>query len=209
MRDNDPYRKAQLKRRFQGIHRLFTSLHTSRAACTIQSTHHAQHLTYTAPRLTPAPQPASHAVTTQTPELVTPPITQHGREVDSPPTAHITVSSDLLLKLREEIEALKSEVKELREEVTRLKAAPPPVATPPPRSQYKIWHQESNRITGAFDSRSPPTHSYDCALHGSDRCGWCNKRVTLQAYVLHLKRKHRLNISDNPEMRLLPVLSNT
>ena len=209
MRDKDPHRKAQLKSKFQGIHKLLTSLHTSHAASSTQSTHHAQHLLCTAPRPTPAPQPASHAVTTQTSELVTPPLTQHGREVESPPTAHITVSSDLLRNLREEIEALKTEVKELREEVTRLKAAPPPVVSPPPRSQYKIWHQESNRITGAFDSRNPPTHLYDCALHGSEGCGWCNKRVTLQAYILHLKRKHRLNISDNPEMRLLPVLSNT
>ena len=106
---------------------------------------------------TPAPPPASHAITTQTLKLVTPPLTQHGKEVKSPPTAHITVSSDLLLKLREEIEVLKSEVKDLKEEVARLKAAPPP------RSQYKIWHQESNRIAGTFDSQSPPTHSYDYA----------------------------------------------
>ena len=115
-------------------------MHTSHAASTTQSTHQAQSLLYTAPKLTPTPQPASHAVTKQTSELMTPPLTQHGREVVSPPTAHITVSSDLLLKLREEIEALKSEVKELKEEVTRLKAAPPSVANPPPRSQYKIWH---------------------------------------------------------------------
>ena len=71
MRDKDPHRNAQLKRRFQGIHKLFTSLHTSHAASTTQSTHQAQSLLYTAPRLTPAPQPASHAVTTQTSELVT------------------------------------------------------------------------------------------------------------------------------------------
>ena len=91
MRDKDPHRKAQLKRRFQGIHKLFTSLHTSHAASTTQSTHQAQSLLYTAPKLTPTPQPASHAVTKQTSELVTPPLTQHGREVVSPPTAHITV----------------------------------------------------------------------------------------------------------------------
>ena len=109
----------------------------------------------------------------------------------------------------EEIEVLKSAVKDLKEEVARLKATPPPVATPPPRSQYKIWHQESNGIVGAYDSRSPTTHSYDCALHGSDGCGWYNRRATLQAYILHLKRENRLNILDNHEMRLLPVLSNT
>ena len=110
--------------------------------------HYTKHTPST---VAPAPPPASHAVTTQTSELVTPPLIQHGREVESPPTACITVSSDLLLKLREEIEVLKSEVKDLKEEVARLKAASPPVATPPPQSQYKIWNQESNRIAGAFD----------------------------------------------------------
>ena len=93
-RDKDPRRKAQLKRKFQGIHQLFTSVpHTCHAAYTIQSTHQAQSLIYV-----PAPLPASHAVTTQTSELVIPPLTKHGREVESPPTAHITVSSDLFLK---------------------------------------------------------------------------------------------------------------
>ena len=116
MRDKDPHRKGQLRRRFQGLHQLFTLVpHTCHAVCTIQSTHQAQSLIYTL-----APPPASHAVTTQTLELVTPPLTKHGREVESPPTAHITVSSDLLLKLMEEIEVLKSEVKDLKEEVARL-----------------------------------------------------------------------------------------
>ena len=160
--------------------------------CGLYKAHTKQSLIYTL-----APPPASHAITTQTLELVTPPLTKHGREVESPPIAHITVISDLLLKQMEEIEVLKSEVKDLKEEVARLKAAPPPVATLPPRSQYKIWLQESNRITGAFDSQSPPTIPYDYALHGSDGCGWCDKRVQLQAYILHLKREHRLNISDN------------
>ena len=179
MTDKDPHRKGQLRRRFQGIHQLLTSsTRTSHAACTIQSTHQTGSMTYT-------PQPASHALTTQTLELVRPHLTQHGREVESPPTTQITVSSDLLLKLREEIEILKSEVKdlkkgevafksevrELKEEVARLKAAPPPVATPPPQNQYKHWLERSLNIAGAIDSRSPPTHSYDCALHGSDGSG--------------------------------------
>ena len=86
---------------------------------------------------------------------MTPPSTQHGRDVESPPTAHITVtvSSDLLLKLREEIEILESEVKDLKEEVARLKAAPPPVATPPPRSQYTKYGTRNQ-----IELRLPLTH---------------------------------------------------
>ena len=55
------------------------------------------------------------------------------------------------------------------------KATSSPSSYPPPPSQYKIWHRESNRITGVFDSLSPTTHSYDSAPHGSDGCGWRNK----------------------------------
>ena len=65
------------------------------------------------------------------------------------------------------------------------------------------WHEQANDIIGASHSRASPTHEYKCA-HA--KCNWRNK-VTLHAYVLHLKRKHGENISDNPDLSLLPVLS--
>ena len=90
-------------------------------------------------------------------ELVTSPSTQHGREVESPPTARTTPSSDLLLpQLREELSVANREIQEeisflremqqVKEELTRLKAAPPP-----PQSQYKQRHRETNLITGSHD----------------------------------------------------------
>ena len=66
------------------------------------------------------------------------------------------------------------------------------------------WHVQANHIIRATNSRAKPDHSYGCAHAG---CDWRNKKVTLQAYVLHLKRKHGENISDNPDQNLLPVLS--
>ena len=66
------------------------------------------------------------------------------------------------------------------------------------------WHEQANDIIGASHSRASPTNEYKCAHAG---CNWRNKKVTLQAYVLHLKRKHGENISDNPDLSLLPVLS--
>ena len=66
------------------------------------------------------------------------------------------------------------------------------------------WHEQANDIIGASHSRASPTREYGCAHAG---CTWRNKKVTLQAYVLHLKRKHGENISDNPDLSLLPVPS--
>ena len=65
-------------------------------------------------------------------------------------------------------------------------------------------HEQANDKIGASHSRVSPTREHGCA-HA--RYNWRKKKVTLQAYVLHLKRKHRENISDNPDLSLLPVPS--
>ena len=51
------------------------------------------------------------------------------------------------------------------------------------------WHVQANVKIVASYSRASPTHSYGCA-HDHEGCNWRNKRVTLQAYILHLKWKH-------------------
>ena len=65
-------------------------------------------------------------------------------------------------------------------------------------------HEQANDKIGASHSRASPTHEHGCAHAG---CNWRNKRVTLQAYVLHLKRKHGENISDNPDLSFYPCHS--
>ena len=68
------------------------------------------------------------------------------------------------------------------------------------------WHQQACDIIGAAHSRVAPTNTYKC-VHSHEGCTWVNKKITLQAYVLHLKRKHGENVSENPDLSLLPVLS--
>ena len=107
---------------------------------------------------------------------------------------------DQVAELTRRCNRLSSELSDVKSQLARITAAP--------RAHHmnvrRGWHEQANVIIGASHSRATPTHSYRCAHAG---CDWRNKKVTLQAYVLHLKRKHGINISDNPDLSLLPVLS--
>ena len=114
---------------------------------------------------------------------------------------------EIVRPLREENRLLKEQVAELSRrcdqlasQVTRLLAAP----RISDQNVRRGWHDQANARIGAKNSRAKPKKYYGCAHEG---CDWRNKKVTLQAYVLHLKRKHGENISDNPDQNLLPVLS--
>ena len=97
---------------------------------------------------------------------------------------------------------LETELNTVRAELAQVRASPPTQ-----RHLARGWHQRASNIIGAEDSRSAPTHAYECAHARNGGCTWRNKRVTLQAYVLHLQRKHRQNISSTPNMDLLLVRS--
>ena len=97
---------------------------------------------------------------------------------------------------------LENELKSVKADLAALRASPPTEQT-----SLSRWHQRANNIIGAQHSRVAPTHAYQCVHVQNGGCTWRNKRVTLQAYVLHLQRKHRQNISSNPNMELLPVRS--
>ena len=45
-------------------------------------------------------------------------------------------------------------------------------------------HEQANNKIGASNSRASPAREHGCAHAG---CNWRTKKVTLQAYVLHLK----------------------
>ena len=96
---------------------------------------------------------------------------------------------------------LEAELVNVKETIEEMQATPPPPTLP--QTALKIWHQRANNIIGAEHSRCAPTRAYGCAHDG---CTWINKRVTLQAYVLHLQRKHRIKISENPSLNHLPVI---
>ena len=97
---------------------------------------------------------------------------------------------------------LESELETVKTQIAQVRASPPPQ-----RHIARDWHQRTNNIIGAENSRSAPTHTYECAHAQNGGWTWRNKRVTLQAYVLHLQRKHRQNISTMPNMDILPVRS--
>ena len=122
----------------------------------------------------------------------------------SPTTSTEQQMLSLIERLFHENDSLRREVGQLKTEVNIVKAqlASFTSTSPHHRNPARGWHEEARTRIGATDSRSAPTHAYHCAHHG---CDWRNKRVTLQAYVLHLQRKHRVKIADNPDVALLPV----
>ena len=95
---------------------------------------------------------------------------------------------------------LETQLESVKTQLAAVRAAPPPEQNP-----VKVWHQRANNIIGAEHSRGTASHAYDCAHAQNDGCTWQNKRVTLQAYVLHLQRKHQQKISNTPNLDLLPV----
>ena len=114
---------------------------------------------------------------------------------------------EIVRPLREENKSLKKEVAELSKRCDELASQLRRLLAAPRISDDNIrrgWHEQANSRIGAKNSRAKPERSYGCAHEG---CDWRNKKVTLQAYVLHLKRKHGENISDNPDLNLLPMLS--
>ena len=103
-------------------------------------------------------------------------------------------------RTNERCSILEAELENVKQTLANIRATPPQ----PRQTAQKIWHQRANDIIGAEHSRCAPTHEYGCAHVG---CTWKDKKVTLQAYILHLQRKHRVKISENPNFNFLPVQS--
>ena len=150
------------------------------------------------PAHTDAPTPAhTHALTP--PHTDAPTVAQLHLLVQQLSNDNVSLK-DQVAELTRRCNGLSSELSDVKSQLAQLTAAP--------RVHHmnvrRGWHEQANAIIGASHSRATPTHAYRCAHAG---CDWRNKKVTLQAYVLHLKRKHGTNISDNPDLSLLPVLS--
>ena len=113
--------------------------------------------------------------------------------------------------LRSQLDDVKDQYAHLEEQLTTLNTQLAQVLSAPRLRENhqrlrRGWHQQACNIIGAAHSRVAPTNTYKC-VHSHEGCTWVNKKVTLQAYVLHLKRKHGENVSQNPDLSLLPVLS--
>ena len=178
-RDEDDTRKKVLERKFVAIMaKLTTHAHTPTTPT------HTTHTTYTTP---------AYTIHTSVPTYTTAVMVQQVEEIVRP-----LYEENRLLK--EQVAELSRRCNELVLQITRLLTAPRVSDS----NIRKGWHEQANSRIGAKNSRAKPKNSYGCAHEG---CEWKNKKVTLQAYVLHLKRKHGENISDNPNQNLLPVLS--
>ena len=187
-----------------------TTVHTTNAptpTCTESSTH-----AHTAAAHTPVHTPAPTLAHTPAP---TPTCTQSSTLTHTAvPTAeqlHLLVQqlSRENSSLKRDVAELTTRCNDLESEVNNVKLQLAQFASAPRLLDHHTtlrrgWHEQANDIIGASHSRASPTNEYKCAHAG---CNWRNKKVTLQAYVLHLKRKHGENISDNPDLSLLPVLS--
>ena len=204
-RDEDDTRKKVLEHRFVAVVAKLTA-HTHAQTDTSTLAH-----TQTDTGTLAHTQAHTIASTTQTTHTIvpTPTTTTHTTHTTPAYTAAVTLQQveEIVRPLREENRLLKEQVAELSRrcdqlasQVTRLLAAP----RISDQNVRRGWHDQANARIGAKNSRAKPEKSYGCAHEG---CDWRNKKVTLQAYVLHLKRKHGENISDNPDQNLLPVLS--
>jgi len=96
-----------------------------------------------------------------------------------------------------------NQIETMQRELDRLRMQPPQ------NIQLNKWHKKANDKIGTMSSRTmTDCKFYSCAhAHNDGACTWHNKKVTLQAYILHLQRRHRQNISSNPDMNPLPVLA--
>ena len=114
-----------------------------------------------------------------------------------------------LQELRTQYDTLRTDNTTLRTQLQNLQAVVAQLQQPPPPNPVRDWHQQANNIIGTLHSRTTQNvMRFDCAhAHDGSGCNWCKKKVTLQAYVLHLQRKHGENISTNANIALLPVLS--
>ena len=170
---------------------------------------------------TPTPTPVHTATTpvhtarTPTPTPTTLLTTMHTPTPASPPEIQLL---SIIQQLRNENSSLRSQLDDvkdryahLEEQLTTLNTQLAQVLSAPRLRENhqrlrRGWHQQACNIIGAAHSRVAPTNTYKC-VHSHEGCTWVNKKVTLQAYVLHLKRKHGENVSENPDLSLLPVLS--
>ena len=194
-KDTNIRRKKRLMGKFST---LLAELERSVPTHTPTRAHTPTHTHPPSPARTQAPTPAHTHAPTPT-DTSAPTVEQLHLLVQQLSNENVSLK-DEVAELTRLCDDLSSELSNVKSQLAQLTAAP--------REHHvnvrRGWHEQANARIGASHSRASATHSYDCAHAG---CNWRNKKVTLQAYVLHLKRKHGNNISDNPDLSLLPVLS--
>lgn len=109
---------------------------------------------------------------------------------------------------RDKLEELMSEVEQLQQNLNNSSnnRSAQPSGSQPSCSPFQYWTKEACNLIGTKKPEEKSTVAFRCF---EDDCAWQNKKVTLNAYILHLKRKpHNFNVRRDPDIDTLPKLQN-
>lgn len=66
---------------------------------------------------------------------------------------------------------------------------------------FRYWKRKACERLGTLKRGEKSRNIFGCF---DARCRWQGKQVTLNAYILHLKRHHGQNVQANPDTQYLP-----
>ena len=97
-----------------------------------------------------------------------------------------------LIELNDKIEELKSQLDNFEAR-----------SSSEPLTRWQQWKKEACRIIGTSNPNAKSQSAFQC--HDAN-CTWKNKRVTLNAYIQHMKRNHEIILNSNPHSSYLPTV---
>ena len=92
-----------------------------------------------------------------------------------------------MLQIKKELEELQSKV----DQISNFR----------PETPWQEWKCRACQIIGTNKAYEKAINTFRCF---DDKCIWKDKKVTLNGYTLHLKRKHNHNIVTQPYIHMLP-----
>ena len=105
-------------------------------------------------------------------------------------------SDDFLNQGTATAQGLDKIVEELKEKLNTISHPNQPNETP-----FQYWKRRACDEIGTSKQGEKASTPYGCF---DSNCNWQGKTVTLNAYILHLKRHHGQNIKTNPDLQYLP-----
>ena len=105
-------------------------------------------------------------------------------------------SDDFLNQGTATAQGLDKIVEELKEKLDTISHPIQPNETP-----FQYWKRRACDEIGTSKQGEKASTPYGCF---DSNCNWQGKTVTLNAYILHLKRHHGQNIKTNPDLQYLP-----
>ena len=105
-------------------------------------------------------------------------------------------SDDFLNQGTATAQGLDKIVEELKQKLDTISHPNQPNETP-----FQYWKRRACDEIGTSKQGEKATTPFGCF---DSNCNWQGKTVTLNAYILHLKRHHGQNIKTNPDLQYLP-----